>query len=287
MNTVEFVDGNAPGISAALLNEPFHLKGASYDGSLITVTIGPCRANFGGGLSGIVEKLSDSTLTISAPAPMTTYYIFIQYDGSFSYSTSSSSGMGVLIGSVATGEQVTALTRDDLRGILPGPVFLRAGGIQIFNSVGTFIVPAGVTTVYVTMCGGGGGGGDYYGSYDGGNGGNADVVFMQAVQVTPGQNISVTIGAGGSAGGNGDSGISGATGGTSSFGSYVSCFGGDRGTAASSDSNGIDGYSYSDGGFFRNQGYRGRGGYEIRHPLGRIKRRVPCAGTSGICIVQW
>lgn len=45
-------------------------------------------------------------------------------------------------------------------------------GIQTFTSSGTFTVPAGVTTIYVTLVGsgGGGGGGNYYGDY-GGNGG--------------------------------------------------------------------------------------------------------------------
>lgn len=289
MNTVEFVDGNAPGISAALLNEPFHLKGASYDEGVITVTIGPGRANFGGGLSGIVEKLSDSTLTISAPAVNTTYYIFIEPDGSFSYDTSSLPKMGVLIGSVATGDPVTILTRDDLRGILPGPISIRTGGIQIFSSSGTFTVPEGVTTVYVTMCGGGGGGGGgctwyddnvFIKSYSGGGGGNAAIAFMRAGNVTPGQSIIVTIGEGGrggAAGGYNVPGSSGTAGGTTSFGPYASCVGGGGGKGASG-GGGTGGTSYSINGFFEYQGYRGLGGSGASSGS---------AGTAGICIVQW
>ncbi len=290
MNTVEFVDGNAPGISAALLNEPFHLKGASYDEGVIAVTIGPGRANFGGGLSGIVEKLSDSTLTIGTPAANTTYYIFIEPDGAFSYDTSSLPKMGVLIGSVATSDPVTILTRDDLRGILPGPIVLKTNGVQIFTSSGTFTVPEGVTTVYVTMCGGGGGGGGGCISYDssvfvtkyysGGSGGNAAIAFMRAVNVTPCQSIIVTIGAGGRGGSAGNynvSGGSGTAGGTTSFGPYVSCVGGGGGTGASGGS-GTNGTSYSINGFFEYQGYRGLGGSGASSGS---------AGTAGICIVQW
>jgi hypothetical protein len=275
MNTVEFVDGSAPGISAALLNEPFHLKRASYDGGIITVTIGPGRANFGGGVSGIIEKLSDSTLTISTPVPKTTYYIFIQYDGSFFYSSSSLETTGVLIGSVATGEQVNVLTRDDLRGILPGPIDLRGGTAQTFTSAGIFTVPPGVTTVYVTMCGGGGGGGAADGLNNGAPGGNAAIVFMRAVQVTPGQSITITIGAGGSGGKSGY----GTSGGTTSFGPYVSCIGGAGGAGGTSASNGASTTNYSPHGFFE---FRGCGG-SYGNPLAQRGEK----GTDGICIVQW
>lgn len=89
-------------------------------------------------------------------------------------------------------------------------------GYTYFTANGTFTVPAGVTTVFLTMAGGGAGG--YSGqcqtdcsAVNGGNGGKAGQIMSRlAVAVTPGQNISVTVGAGGA--------ISGGAGGSSCFG---------------------------------------------------------------------
>lgn len=69
---------------------------------------------------------------------------------------------------------------------------------QEFLSSGTFTVPAGVTTVWVTMCGGGGSGSvnNYISSNIAGGGAGAYCV-KQAVTVTPGASVTVTIGAGG------------------------------------------------------------------------------------------
>ncbi len=289
MNTVEFVDGNAPGISAALLNEPFHLKGASYDEGVITVTIGPGRANFGGGLSGIIEKLADSTLTISAPVLNTTYYIFIEPDGSFSYDTSSLPKMRVLIGSVATGDPVSILTRDDLRGILPGPIVLKTSGIQVFNSSGIFTVPPGVTTVYVTICGGGGGGTYYSSIYFGGGAGEG--YYRKKVIVRPNETINITVGIGG-----GDR----QAGGISSFGTYLSCSGGGAPVVGSTGHTGWAGGPNAEPGSFE------RGGDSLFGIGGRYSSSATaaivageygsgghgsvspsCNGANGVVIVEW
>jgi len=74
------------------------------------------------------------------------------------------------------------------------------GDNQKFTSNGTFTVPAGVTLVHVTLCGGGGSGGGSASS-DGGGGGSGAVYIGVPVDVTPSQNISVTVGSGGSGGG--------------------------------------------------------------------------------------
>ncbi len=289
MNTVEFVDGNAPGISAALLNEPFHLKGASYDEGVITVTIGPGRANFGGGLSGIVEKLTDSTLTISTPVVNTIYYIFIENDGSFSYNTSSLPKMGVLIGSVATGDPVTILTRNDLRGILPGPIVLKTSGIQVFNSSGTFTVPPGVTTVYVTICGGGGGGTYYSSSYYGGGAGEG--YYRKKVIVRPNETINITVGIGG-----GDR----QAGGVSSFGTYLSCSGGGAPVLGQTSHNGWAGGPNAERGISTQGGASlfGFGGiYSTNADVAAVAGEYGsgghgsvspyCNGANGVVIVEW
>lgn len=95
-------------------------------------------------------------------------------------------------------------------------------GIARFVSSGTFTVPAGVTTLYVSGCAAGGGGGagagnnngqsSLVGGGGGGGGGAGQSVIRQAFAVTPGAAITVTIGAAGAAGTGGVVGAGGAGG---------------------------------------------------------------------------
>lgn len=71
------------------------------------------------------------------------------------------------------------------------------GGTETFTENGTFTVPEGITTVYVTACGGGQGGQNY----DGGNAG--ELIYRKDFTVTPGKVLAITIGAGGKAGADG------------------------------------------------------------------------------------
>jgi len=95
-------------------------------------------------------------------------------------------------------------------------VTLRQGtkGRQAFTSVGShsFTVPEGVTRVTALAIGGGSGGGEAQGK--------RGQVTLQTINVTPGQTISVTVGAGGSAGRwrNAESRLREGSGGSSSFG---------------------------------------------------------------------
>lgn len=100
-------------------------------------------------------------------------------------------------------------------------------GMQVFTTNGTFTVPDGVTAVRVICVGGGGGAGggaaaEYSGS--GGGGGYSEKIVTG---LTPGDTVTVTVGAGGTAG---TSTTNGGTGGTSSFGSHVTAPGGGGGT---------------------------------------------------------
>jgi hypothetical protein len=76
--------------------------------------------------------------------------------------------------------------------------------VKIFNTVGNsnFVVPAGVTTLKVALVGGGGGGGGgsqtNCGRPGGGGGGGQLTVFCYAV--TPGETLTITVGAGGAGG---------------------------------------------------------------------------------------
>ncbi len=119
---------------------------------------------------------------------------------------------------------------------------------QEFLSSGTFTVPAGVTTVWVTMTGGGGSGSANGGTgpYPTGGGAAGAYCVKQAVVVTPGASISVTIGAGGAAvahtsGNNVED--PGNPGGATSFGSLsVSGGGGGRGPVGANVGGALGGY---------------------------------------------
>jgi hypothetical protein len=71
----------------------------------------------------------------------------------------------------------------------------------IFTSNGTYTVPSGVTQIWVSGCAGGGGGGGAASGITGGNGGSAgQSVIRTPFSVSPGDSLSITVGAGGAAG---------------------------------------------------------------------------------------
>src|SRR5688572_17019299 len=96
-------------------------------------------------------------------------------------------------------------------------------GSRIFTSSGSFTVPAGVTSVRVLAIGGGGGGAN---GHQGGGG--SGYVQSGIYNITPGQNISVTVGSGGSGAiSRNDNDIIGLTpGSSSSFGGLITANGG-------------------------------------------------------------
>jgi hypothetical protein len=103
------------------------------------------------------------------------------------------------------------------------------GEKQIFTSSGTFTAPK--TGIYKVICTGGGGGGsdgDSRYCYAGGGGGTA----IKWVSLTKNDEITVTVGAGGSKGDGG--GGAGSTGATSSFGASCSATGGAGGAYSAS-----------------------------------------------------
>lgn len=108
---------------------------------------------------------------------------------------------------------------------------------QRFTTSGPFTVPDGVTTLYLSGCGAGGGGGGSGGAVNntsfgggGGGGGAGQAVIRQAVSVTPGQTINITIGVGGTAGlantSQAAAGSNGGNGGNTMFGSLLTLLGG-------------------------------------------------------------
>lgn len=105
-------------------------------------------------------------------------------------------------------------------------------GFIKYTANDTFVVPKGVTTIWVTGQGGGGAGGGAPSSNSSGAGGGSSGIgtIKQRVAVVPGASHSVTIGAGGT----GVSGGTGNNGGTTSLGALVSLAGGTGAGAAPS-----------------------------------------------------
>lgn len=127
---------------------------------------------------------------------------------------------------------------------------------DIYTSTGntTWTVPAGVTAVEVLIVGGGGGsGGGGNTGYHGGGGGGGGVVYHPNFAVTPGANITITVGGGGSAGAqSGDSGFRGTNGGNSAFGTLIANGGG--GGGGNSASGGLAGGSGGGGNLYSGAG---------------------------------
>ena len=75
----------------------------------------------------------------------------------------------------------------------------------VFTANGTWTVPSYVSTIWVSGCAGGGGGGGGAAAVSGGNGGGAgQSTIKQAISVTGGHSLSITIGGGGANGGTGN-----------------------------------------------------------------------------------
>ncbi|WP_448680591.1 glycine-rich domain-containing protein [Pseudomonas nicosulfuronedens] len=144
--------------------------------------------------------------------------------------------------------------------------------LQRFTSSGSFTVPPGITTVYISGCAGGGGGGfssptTSNVSGGGGGGGAGQSIIRVPFAVTPGQVISVTIGAGGGSGSNG---------GDTTVGALVTLSGGSGGgggTAGSpgSAAGGLGGSGYprgADGSDGNTTAGTGNGGQGASSPFG-------------------
>lgn len=103
-------------LTAGMFNEPFYLKSVTYDSAndRIVCTFGAGVAElFNGNARVIVEINDDATYYIDAPATNTTYYLFLQADGTVTHNTSGIVPAGaVLLWQVAVGA-----TKDDLSKI--------------------------------------------------------------------------------------------------------------------------------------------------------------------------
>jgi hypothetical protein len=111
-----------------------------------------------------------------------------------------------------------------------------AHGEQLFTASGSWVAPAGVTTIWLDGCaqgGGGGGSANTTGSAGGGGGGGQSIVGAR-YSVTPGTSYTVTLAnSGGTGGAGGSSGSPGVAGSSAVFGGLVTLSGGAGGSGAS------------------------------------------------------
>jgi hypothetical protein len=129
-------------------------------------------------------------------------------------------GTGANFGNATVGDVVNGKTFSSASGtLLTGTAYKRITQ-QIFTASGIFTAPIDCTSVTVTLVGGGGAGtwGSQTNYWEGMGGGGGYVTTITA-SVTPLQNYSVIVGAGGA--GNGTSGADGANGSPSYFSGYV------------------------------------------------------------------
>lgn len=134
-----------------------------------------------------------------------------------------------------TASSSTYLRGDQTWASLPTSVSGAQG--QVFTSNGTFTIPTSITAVKVTVIGGGGGGsgagiaGSAYG-----NGGGTAIKWLTGL--TPGNTLSVTIGAGGGGGGQVTHGSAGGASTVASGTQSISTITGNGGSASSSNAGG-------------------------------------------------
>ena len=171
-------------------------------------------------------------------------------------------------------------------------------GVQLFESSGSFTVPAGVNSVLLEMWGGGGAAGLPSPTGIGGAGGGGSYLRTVA-SVTPGQVVAVEVGQGGTAA----CGVDGGAGGSTMFGNLATAGGGHGGAAAGlagaggvADPGGISqpGSSGLATGGFSHQGSfavltrraPGRGGMSFAACPGPLPLDA-ATGSTGQLIVQW
>jgi hypothetical protein len=185
------------------------------------------------------------------------------------------------------------LNRIDTNSGLPTTT---TSNLRGFNANGTFTVPTGVTRIFVTASGGGGGGGggsaSTVGSERGGGGGAGQFIVRHTFAVTPGTNISITRGAGGTGGGGSGS---GAAGGNTVIGTLVTLLGGGGGGSRTSGGGGGSGGSTGFG--FQLNGEQGgnisASGRGAINPVGvfggngAAPNGTTTAGSPGFVVIEW
>ena len=206
--------GNSPGVSA-LANDTRSFSAQQVIGSVAAVTF-PGVPFYAIGLrvdnpTGVAWQLPDGT-TVPAYVVGFTHDLLPPWQSVTFMPTADPSS----IPQIADGSTLAIVATPARVGEYPGSSVYGTPGTQKFTSGGTWTVPAGVGSVTVLAVGGGGGGGGVALSYAGGGGGGGGAVVQQRLTVSPGETVTVTVGAGGTAGTSGSSATQGGNGNASS-----------------------------------------------------------------------
>jgi hypothetical protein len=189
---------------------------------------------------------------------------------------------GAKIDATITADLLTDVEYDGTDFVALMPLDLPHGK-QRFTSGGTFTVPLGVTTVWVSGCGpGGGGGGGNAGTNGGGGGGGGACTMGEAVSVTPGDAITVTIGTGGGGGASGGNGSAGSA--ATTFGGLLSLAAGAAGAFAGTGGAGGTGGGTGGAGYGQSgtdNSFGGSGGGGLFGTGGAGGTNVTVAGRAG------
>jgi hypothetical protein len=154
-------------------------------------------------------------------------------------------------------------------------------GSVTYTSNGTFIAPAGITEVKVTVISGGGGGAGSNGNC-GGAGGGTGGTAIGVKSVTPGASYAIIVGGGGGGGGVGSS---GGTGGQSAFnGTTIYATGGGGGGfcgGTGGSGTGVNGSLNLTGSTITGYGYGGSGTAKAEYGA------TGGAGGPGLVVIEW
>ncbi|WP_288877345.1 glycine-rich domain-containing protein [uncultured Citrobacter sp.] len=223
-------------------------------------------------LSGVLT----SNINIILPSWVKVWRVINNCSGSFQVTLKTLTGSGV-----QCPQKKTTLIRGDGSNILSDVSIQR--GCQTFTSNGSFTVPDGITTLYISgSAGGGGGGGGYSSSNSGQGGGAGQAIMKQPFQVNPGDVIPITIGAGGSAG---SVASAGGNGGNTIIGTLTTMVGGGGGNPGSASeggkSAGLPGGSGGVAGEDAIGSVPGSGGPCLMGPGGSRRAAAGIAGING------
>ncbi|RFF66481.1 phage tail protein, partial [Xanthomonas campestris] len=213
----------------------------------------------------IMEKAAASDLLMSADILFSGVTVSSVTFGNANFTNPAATTEKEGIAELATRAEAIAGT-DAQRAVTPdalkAAIDSRSGRAR-FEASGTFVVPAGVTGIYVSGCAGGGGGGGggtraeksngsgVYTATGGGGGGAGQSIQRVRFAVTPGVSHPIVIGAGGSAGAgsrtDGASGAAGNAGGATVIGNLITLAGGQGGGGGFAGANQVGGATGGDG----------------------------------------
>ena len=214
------VDNLETGFVRTLQKQPWLYAVAGGTANALTATLVPAPVALTSGfrLTLLISTMNTGAATLNVnglgPVPITTI------NGSALGAGDLPNGVPMLLIYSGTSWVLTGVSLSQLQKA-------SVGQQQTFAANGTFTVPDGVYTLFVSLVGGGGGGArGGPGVNRSGGGGAAGGYAEKIVLTTPGTTYAVTVGAKGAKGD-----ALGGTGGTSSFGSEVSATGGTGGVS--------------------------------------------------------